>query len=134
MERQGLLCDQNPFKRWGEGGAPRRMIVAIETLASSPTGVLEFWGSGQTLSYSALMQLNSVSVPRSRIEVDCLLNPKIFAEKFSTSVERQFFQQLFRSTGRFWDFIARQTNLWPEIQISAGTINLQAAKRMPFVR
>jgi hypothetical protein len=35
---------------------------------------------------------------------------------------------------RFGDSIARQPNLWPEIQVSAGTIDLQAAKQIPFMR
>jgi hypothetical protein len=53
---------------------------------------------------------------------------KIFAARFSTSVARQVFHQLFRSTGRFGAFIARQPNLWPGIQVSAGTIDLQRAE------
>ena len=32
------------------------------------------------------------------------------------------------------DSIARPPNLWPGIQVSAGTIDLQAAKQMPFMR
>jgi len=48
---------------------------------------------------------------------------EIFAGRFSTSVARQVFYQLFRFTGRFGDSIARQPNLWPEIPISAGTID-----------
>jgi hypothetical protein len=59
---------------------------------------------------------------------------KIFAGRFSTSAARQVFHQLFRSTGRFADSIARQPNIWPEIQKSAGTIDLQAAKQIPFMR
>jgi len=56
---------------------------------------------------------------------------KIFAWRFSTSVARQVFRQRFRSTGRFGDSIARPPNLWPGIQVSAGTIDLRAAKQMP---
>jgi hypothetical protein len=44
------------------------------------------------------------------------------------------FSSLFCSIGRFGDSIARQPNLWPEIQVSAGTISLQAAKQIPFMR
>jgi hypothetical protein len=47
---------------------------------------------------------------------------------------RPVFHQLFRSTGRFADSIANQPNLWLEIQISAGAIDLKAAKQMPFMR
>jgi hypothetical protein len=59
---------------------------------------------------------------------------KIFAGRSSASVARQIFHQQFRSTGRFGDSIARPPNLWPGIQVSAGTIDLQAAKQMPFMR
>jgi hypothetical protein len=59
---------------------------------------------------------------------------KIFARRSSTSVARQVLHRLFRSTGRFRDSIARQPNLWPGIQISAGTIDLQAAIQMPCMR
>jgi len=59
---------------------------------------------------------------------------KIFAERFSTSVARQVFHRLLRSTGRFGNSIARPPNLWLGIQVSAGTIDLQAAKQMPFMR
>jgi hypothetical protein len=59
---------------------------------------------------------------------------KIFAGRFSTSVARQVFHQLFRFSDRFRDSIAHQPNLWPEIQISADTIDLPAAKQIPFVR
>jgi hypothetical protein len=41
---------------------------------------------------------------------------------------------LFRTTGRFGDSIAGPPNLWPGIQVSSGTIDLQAAKQMPFMR
>jgi hypothetical protein len=54
--------------------------------------------------------------------------------RFPTSVARLVFHQLFRSTGRFRDSIARQPNLWPGIQVFAHTIDLQAAKQMPFMR
>jgi hypothetical protein len=37
-------------------------------------------------------------------------------------------------SGRFGDSIARQPNPWPEIQISAGIIGVQATKRIPFMR
>jgi hypothetical protein len=57
---------------------------------------------------------------------------KIFAGRLSTSAARQVFHQLFRSTGRFGDSIARPPNLWPGIQVSAGIIDLLAAKQMPF--
>jgi hypothetical protein len=53
---------------------------------------------------------------------------------FSTSVARQVFHQLFRSTGRFGDSIARHLSLWPGIPVAVGTIDLQAAKQMPFMR
>src|ERR1051326_685040 len=59
---------------------------------------------------------------------------KIFAGKFSASVARQVFHQLFPSTGRFGDSIARPPNLRPENQIFSGTIDLQAVKPMPFMR
>jgi len=59
---------------------------------------------------------------------------KIFVGRFSTSVARQVFHQRFRSTGRFGDSIARPPNLWPGIQVSAGTIDLHAAKQMPCMR
>jgi len=38
------------------------------------------------------------------------------------------------STGRFGDSIARQPNLWPGTQLSAGTIDLQAVKQIQFMR
>jgi hypothetical protein len=56
------------------------------------------------------------------------------AGKFSTSAARQGFHQLFRATGRFRDSIARQANLWPGIQLSAGTSDSQAAKQILFMR
>jgi hypothetical protein len=59
---------------------------------------------------------------------------EIFAGRFSTSAARQVFHQLLRSAGRFLDSVARQPNLRPEIQVSAGTIDLQAAKEIPFMR
>jgi hypothetical protein len=59
---------------------------------------------------------------------------KIFAGRFSTSVARQVFHQLFRFAGRFGDSIARQPNLRPGIEMFAGTIDLQAAKQMPCMR
>jgi hypothetical protein len=59
---------------------------------------------------------------------------EIFAGRFSTSVARRFFHRLLRCAGRFGDSIARQPNPWPEIQISAGIIGVQAAKRIPFMR
>jgi hypothetical protein len=46
---------------------------------------------------------------------------------------QRVFHQLLCSTGRFGDSIARPRNLWPGIQVSAGTIDLQAAKQMPFM-
>jgi hypothetical protein len=58
---------------------------------------------------------------------------KIPAGKFSTSAARQVFQLLLRSADRFGNFIARHPNLWPGIQVS-GTIDLQGAKQMPFIR
>jgi hypothetical protein len=62
------------------------------------------------------------------------LEIKIFAGRFPTSVARQVFHQLFCSTGRFGDSVARQPNLRPESQVSAGTIDFQAAKQIPFMR
>jgi hypothetical protein len=53
---------------------------------------------------------------------------------FSTSVARQVFHQLFRSAAALGDFIARQPDLWPVIQVSAGTIDFQPAKQIPFMR
>jgi hypothetical protein len=38
------------------------------------------------------------------------------------------------SKARFGDSFAGQPNPWPEIQISAGIIGVQAAKRIPFMR
>jgi hypothetical protein len=55
---------------------------------------------------------------------------KIFAGRFRTSAARQVFHQRFRSTGRFGDATARQRNLWLRIQVSAGTIDLKAAKQL----
>jgi hypothetical protein len=46
---------------------------------------------------------------------------------------RQVFHLRFALPGRFGDSIARPPNLWPGIQVSAGTIDLQAAKQMPFM-
>jgi hypothetical protein len=59
---------------------------------------------------------------------------KIFGGRFSTSVMRQLFHQLFRFAGRLGNSIARRPNLQPECQISAGTMDLQAAKQIPFLR
>jgi hypothetical protein len=50
-------------------------------------------------------------------------------ENFRHSSRGRCFNNLFRSTGRFGDSIARQTNLWPGIRVSAGAIDLQAAKK-----
>ena len=52
----------------------------------------------------------------------------------STSVGLQaagFSSTVFRSTGRLWGF-HRPPNLCPGIQVSTGTIDLQAAKKLPF--
>jgi hypothetical protein len=59
---------------------------------------------------------------------------KIFAGIIPTSAAGQVFHRLFRSVGRFGDSIARPPNLGPGIQVSAGTIDLHAAKQMPFMR
>ena len=61
-------------------------------------------------------------------------NQNLRREIFDIRRARQAFHQLFRSTGRFGDSIARPPNLWPGIQVSAGTIDLQAAKQIPFMR
>jgi hypothetical protein len=59
---------------------------------------------------------------------------KIFAARFSTFDARRVFLQGCSFNGRFGDSVARPPKLWPGIQISAGTIDLQAAKQMPFMR
>src|ERR1051326_5684361 len=83
--------------------------------------------AGLSLHFSGILSSNAEPALISRRKI------RIFAGRFSISVARQVFHQLFRSTSFFGDSLARQPNLWPGIQVSAGTIDLLMRNKCPFM-